>query len=80
MTVMIDDRHSPVSESAKFVERHGIFWTAVLDERGRVSDLYGVQATPSYIIIDREGKVAVRLPPGEQPKEALERALESVLG
>lgn len=80
VTVMIDDRQSPVSESAKFVERHGIFWTAVWDERGRVSDLYGVQATPSYIIIDREGKVAVRLPPGEQPREALERALESVLG
>jgi thiol-disulfide isomerase/thioredoxin len=80
VTVMIDDQQSPVSESAGFVERHGIFWTAVWDEGARVADLYGVQATPSYIIIGRDGRVAVRLPPGEQPEEALERALESVLG
>jgi peroxiredoxin len=80
VTVMIDDRQSPVGESAKFVERHGMFWTVVWDERGRVSDLYGVQATPSYIIIDEDGRIALRLPPGAHPKSTLVDALNRVLG
>jgi hypothetical protein len=65
INVMIDDQQSLVGERAGFVERHGIFWTAVWDEGARVAGLYGVQATPSYIIIGRDGRVAARLPPEE---------------
>ncbi|MEM0481943.1 MAG: TlpA disulfide reductase family protein, partial [Nitrososphaerota archaeon] len=70
VTVMIDDRQSSVSESARFVAQHGIPWTALWDEGGRVSNLYGVTATPTYVIINENGNI-VRVLTGEQPKQVL---------
>jgi len=79
VTVLIDDRQSSVSESARFVAQHGISWIALWDEGSRVSGLYGVKGTPTYVIIDRNGKI-VSAVSGEQPKEYLASILNSVLG
>ncbi len=79
VTVLLDDRQSSVSESARFVAQHEIPWTALWDEGGRVFDRYGVRATPTYVIIDGEGKI-VRVLTGEQPRQVLADILNTVLG
>ncbi|MCS7145831.1 MAG: TlpA disulfide reductase family protein [Nitrososphaerota archaeon] len=79
VTVMVDDRQSSVDESARFVSEHEISWTALWDEGGRVMSLYGVRGTPTYFVIDREGRV-VEFFSGAQPKQSLSNALNSVLG
>lgn len=45
--------------SEAFVERFGITYPNGIDERGRISQAYGVVAVPETFIIDREAKIAV---------------------
>ncbi|GBC71703.1 Thiol-disulfide oxidoreductase ResA [Candidatus Calditenuaceae archaeon HR02] len=78
VTVLLDDRQSSISDSARFVAQHEIPWTALWDEGGRVFDRYGVTGTPTYVIINEEGRI-VRVLTGEQPKQVLADILSSVL-
>jgi peroxiredoxin len=41
----------------RFMERHGMRVPALLDERGRVHNAYGVDAIPHSIWIDRQGNI-----------------------
>ncbi|MEM0444545.1 MAG: TlpA disulfide reductase family protein [Nitrososphaerota archaeon] len=79
VTIMIDDRQSSIADNAGFVARNQIPWTVVWDEGGRVSSLYGVKGTPTYIVIDESGNI-VRVVSGEQPKQFLASILNSALG
>lgn len=79
VTIMMDDRQSSVSDSARFVAQHGIPWTVLWDERSSVFSTYGVTGTPTYVIIDESGKI-VRVVTGEQPKQTLANILNQVLG
>ncbi|MEM0455467.1 MAG: TlpA disulfide reductase family protein [Nitrososphaerota archaeon] len=77
VTVMGSSGSSP-SASASFLSRHGVTWTALYDERMSVFNLYGVAGTPTYFVIDREGRIVAKLI-GEQPYEALRSAIEQGL-
>jgi len=43
--------------TAEFIREHGATWTHVLDSDNSVFPKYGVEATPSYFIIDGSGKI-----------------------
>ena len=45
--------------SEAFIERFGLTYPNGVDERGRISQAYGVVAVPETFIIDREGQIAV---------------------
>jgi peroxiredoxin len=79
VTVLLDDMQSSVSDSARFVAQHEIPWTALWDEGGRVFSRYGIRETPTYVIINREGKI-VTVVKGEQQRQVLADILRSVLG
>jgi peroxiredoxin len=42
---------------AAFARENGIGYTILLDEQGQVSRAYGLVGIPTYLLIDREGKV-----------------------
>ena len=77
VTVAGSSGSSP-SATAKFLRDHGVSWTAVYDERMSVFQLYGVSGTPTYFVIDRDGRI-VRELIGEQPYEVLKAAIEEAL-
>jgi peroxiredoxin len=56
--VNVMEGHSTVSD---FMDENEFSFTVLLDENGRVSDNYGVQALPTSFIIDRNGMIAIRL-------------------
>ena len=65
-----------------FMKNNGLSFPAALDSDGKVSKSYGIQAIPTSFIIDREGKIIVRLVGSidwDTPKirTALERLLDS---
>jgi thiol-disulfide isomerase/thioredoxin len=87
VTVAGSSGSSP-SASAKFLRDHGVSWTAVYDERMSVFQLYGVTGTPTYFVIDRNGRIVevvdrygriVKMLEGEQPYEVLRDAIEKAL-
>jgi len=48
-------------EVLAFMQNNNLSFPAVLDSDGKVSTSYGVQAIPTTFLIDREGKIVVRL-------------------
>jgi len=46
--------------TAAFIREYGAHWTHVLDTDNSVFTRYGVEATPTYFIIDVDGKVVTR--------------------
>ena len=59
----IDFRESR-EKVAQAVKSRGIRYPVLLDERGQAARAYGVVGIPTYVLIDREGKVAL---PGARP-------------
>ena len=49
------------SEVLAFMKASKLTFPAALDEDGRVSRNYGIQAIPSTFLIDREGKIILRM-------------------
>jgi len=79
VTVMIDDLQSSVQDNARYIASHEIPWTVVWDEGGSIQHLYDVSATPTYFIVNPEGRV-VRVLTGAYPKEAISGILNMLLG
>ena len=48
------------SSTAQFIRDHGATWTHVLDTDVTVFPAYGVDATPTYFILDGSGKILSR--------------------
>ena len=48
-------------EVAAFMEENALTFTAALDEDGKINGTYGVQAIPTSYLIDRDGKIIMRL-------------------
>ncbi len=71
-------RGSSPSATARFLKDHGVSWTAVYDERMSVFELYDVPGTPTYFVIDRNGRIVERLV-GAQPYEVLKATIEEAL-
>lgn len=51
---------------ANFVKRYGLRFPVLLDPRGHVEDLYGVDALPTTFLIDREGRIRRKVVGGAQ--------------
>ena len=49
------------AEVLSFMANNGLTFPALLDKDGRVSDTYGIQAIPTTYLIDRDGKIILRL-------------------
>jgi thiol-disulfide isomerase/thioredoxin len=47
-------------EVIEFMREYGLTFPAALDEGGKVSGAYGIQAIPTSYLIDREGKIIMR--------------------
>ncbi|MEN3048611.1 MAG: TlpA disulfide reductase family protein [Candidatus Caldarchaeales archaeon] len=78
LTVAGSSRSSP-EDSAKFLRDHGIAWTAVYDADMSVFRKFGVRGTPTYVVVDRDGRIVAKLE-GEQPYEVLKSYLQQALG
>jgi thiol-disulfide isomerase/thioredoxin len=48
-------------EVIAFMGEHGLSFPAALDEDGKVSGAYGIQAIPTSYLLDRDGKIILRL-------------------
>jgi thiol-disulfide isomerase/thioredoxin len=46
------------SDAAKFIQTYGSTWTYVYDSSNTVFNNYGVNSTPTFFIIDKNGRVA----------------------
>ena len=42
----------------EFVERNQLTFPNVFDEHAQLAGAYGIQGVPSYVFIDREGRIA----------------------
>ena len=64
-----------------FMTDNGLTFPVLLDEDGRVSGAYGIQAIPTTYIIDREGKIIMRLVGSiDWDTEKIHAAFDSLLG
>jgi len=72
-----DDRATAES-TAKFIRDNYATWTHVLDTDNSVFRRYGVEATPTYFVIDRSG-VIVRSFRGLVATEAFSAAIDAAL-
>lgn len=64
--------------AAEFLREHDLDWAHVIDS-GPIFKAYGVRATPTYIILNKDHVEAKRLIGGRTTMGDLERALQDVL-
>jgi peroxiredoxin len=57
VTVAGRDSHATEEDTARFISEHDVTWTAVYDESMEAFRLYSVHATPTFVIIGRDGKI-----------------------
>jgi thiol-disulfide isomerase/thioredoxin len=62
------------SDVAKFMSYYGSSWTYLFDSSGSVMNMYGVNATPTFFVINKNGSIAVSLQ-GDQSYATLENIL-----
>jgi thiol-disulfide isomerase/thioredoxin len=59
-----------VQDTAQFIKDYGSTWSYVYDSSGSVMSAYGVNATPAFMIIGRDGSIVARYE-GEQSYDIL---------
>lgn len=42
----------------EFVERHQLTFPNVFDDQAQLASAYGIQGVPSYVFIDKDGRIA----------------------
>jgi len=52
-------------DAAQFIRTYSVAWTVVYDSSNKVFTMYGVNETPTFFLIDKNGKIAVSYPSGE---------------
>jgi thiol-disulfide isomerase/thioredoxin len=63
-----------------FMQNYGLTFPALLDEDGRVNGAYGIQASPTTFLVDRDGKIILRLVGSiNWDTEKIHAAIESLL-
>jgi predicted methyltransferase len=59
------------------VNKHGLVWPQVRDGKdGQIAKLFNAQGTPTYYLLDHEGKIAAKSVPGARLKEAVAELLK----
>jgi thioredoxin-related protein len=59
-----------IADTANFIKDYHSSWTYVYDSTGSVMNTYGVNATPTFVIIGRDGSIITKLE-GDQQKPTL---------
>ncbi len=71
----------PAPRVKAYTEKVGLTFPALLDSDGAVSDLYGVRATPTRYLIDREGRlIAGSIGPRDWTSEEARKLMSRLLG
>ena len=60
LTVAGTQRGATAESTAGFIREYGATWTHVLDSDNSVFPAYGVDATPTYFVLDKSGKILSR--------------------
>ncbi|MGA3296759.1 MAG: TlpA disulfide reductase family protein [Candidatus Bathyarchaeia archaeon] len=63
-----------IADTSTFIRTYGSSWTYVYDSSGSVMNTYGVDSTPTFVIIGRDGSVITKLV-GEQQRPTLVDAI-----
>ena len=61
------------AETVAFVERNGLTFPNVYDESAQLATAYGISGVPTYVFLDKEGRIAP--PQRRRPR----RGLDSIL-
>ena len=70
--ISLDDEVKPVQE---MVKSKGMSWPQIHDKDQSLVKLFNVKGTPTYYLLDREGKIAAK----EIPMEKLSGAIDELL-
>ena len=70
--ISLDDEVKPVQE---MVKSKGMSWPQIHDKDQSLVKLFNVKGTPTYYLLDREGKIAAK----EIPMEKLSGAIDVLL-
>lgn len=65
-------------DAANFIKNYGSSWSFVYDSSGSVVSEYGVSATPTFLIIGKDGSIVARYD-GEQTFDTLAAGLTAAL-
>lgn len=77
LSVMVSYNEKSDELCSKFIKEHEVDWIHLVDRNLKVFHAYGVEGTPTYVIIDSNHKI-VRKIVGEQPENVLDQALKQV--
>jgi len=78
LTITGNDERTNEQLTAEFLKKHEITWMSLFDEELQVFRMYSVPGTPTYYVLDRDGRVVGRLV-GAQSYEALAQLIEKAL-
>ena len=59
------------SDAAQFIRAYSVTWTFVYDSSNSIFVMYGVDQTPTFFLIGKNGQIAVKYPPGEVAYDVL---------
>jgi peroxiredoxin len=68
------DIEEPREKVSRFAEKYNVSYRMLLDEKGKVAEVYRIVGIPSMVLIDKEGKVLSR------QYLAMDRLLENLFG
>lgn len=81
LVVLAINAREEVEQVKQFMKEKGFTFHVLLDKDGAVLDKYKVQGIPTFVLIDREGKVAwVQVGFGSGTEKAMEEAVNKTLG
>jgi hypothetical protein len=72
-------RNATANDTARFIRDYGSSWTYSFDSSGAVFNVYGVNVTPTFVIVGRAGSIVTKLT-GEQTEPTLANAIIQALG
>lgn len=78
ITVMLSTRGADVVKTANFIKQYQSNWLHLYDIEGKVQQLYNIQGTPTYFIIDKKFNIVDRLE-GEQSYNELANKINQYL-
>jgi predicted methyltransferase len=72
--ISLDEEANAFQEA---VNKHSLAWPQVRDGKdGQIAKLFNAQGTPTYYLLDQEGKIAAKSVPGAKLKEAVAELLK----
>jgi len=66
------------NDAASFIQKYGTSWTYAYDASGVVFSNYGIQSTPTFIVIGKDGSISSTFS-GEQSSDTLSGAIATAM-